>query len=181
VRGAPHGAHGVCGGERRGGGGVREKKGGRGGGGGRRGGWGATSAQEGADGSHAPSLTDARHSPFGEKRTAFTVFMWPVSVNINSTPRPSSGAGPAGGAAEEPPPPPPLGGGSGGGASINRQIFTSLSAPAVAKTGSVGWKSRERRGSFLDPVFACHVIWSVLARKGMVRSELKPRVQRREL
>lgn len=30
-----------------------------------------------ARGANAPSLTDARHSPFGEKRTAFTVFVCP--------------------------------------------------------------------------------------------------------
>jgi hypothetical protein len=108
----------------------------------------------------------------GEKRTALTVFMCPVSVNINST-RVGSSGGTAGGAAaveeeeEEEPPPPPPPPPAAGADSNSRQIFTSLSAPAVAKMGNTGWKSIDRRGSFLEPVFACHVIWSVFARNGM--------------
>ncbi len=91
----------------------------------------------------ASSLTEARHSPLGEKRTAFTVFMWPVRVNMYCT----SGAAPGG--------------------SCRRHSLTSLSPPAVANKGRVGWKSIDKRGSFLEPTLACHVICKVLLITGM--------------
>ena len=68
---------------------------------------------------YAPSLTDARHSPLGEKRTAFTVFVCACSVHKKST---RVSAAP----------------------STKRHILISLSAPAVAKIENVGWTSVDR-------------------------------------
>jgi hypothetical protein len=78
---------------------------------------------------YAPSLADARSSPFGEKRTTLTVFWWECSFSIGAMPSFTAvvGAPAADADAVAPHAALPI---------VQRR--TSLSAPAVARSPPLG-------------------------------------------